>query len=95
MDTSQPQPQPLPADNRFALRKTVQQLLRQEGKIVKLDPTNFGIQPAAGQLLFPVNLPAEFQQEGLKILFTGAVKEVGLNELFAGQPIVLTQVQRH
>jgi hypothetical protein len=89
-------PQPLAADNPFVRRKTVQHLHGQEGEIVKLDPANFGIQSAGGgPVLLPLNLPAEFQQAGAKILFSGSVKEVGLNELFAGPPLVLTQVQKH
>jgi hypothetical protein len=88
--------QPLQSDNPFAQRKTVQHIQSQEGEIVKLDPANFGIRAAkAGQVLFPINLPTELQQVGAKILFSGSVKEVGLSELFAGQPIVLTQVQKH
>ncbi len=88
--------QPLPSDHPFAQRKTVQQLQRQEGEIVKLDPANFGIRSAAaGQVLLPVNLPADLQREGTKILFSGSVKEIGMSEMLAGQPIVLTQAEKH
>jgi hypothetical protein len=37
------QPQPLPSDNPFAQRKTVQRLQSQKGEIVKLNPANFGV----------------------------------------------------
>ena len=95
MSTSQ-KPSGLPQDHPVASRKTVQEMHDEEGVIVKLDATNFGIQSSAGSnVLLPVNLPQAFEQEGLKILFSGQVKEVNLNEMMAGQPLVLTEVQEH
>lgn len=89
------QPLSLPADHPFAQRRTVQTLQNQEGQIVKLDSVNFGIQSATdNRMLLPLNLPVEFQKEGENVLFSGSVKEVGLNELFAGQPLVLIQLKK-
>jgi hypothetical protein len=85
----------LSPDHPLAARKTVQTIQDEEGQIVKIDPVNFGIQTTAdGNLLLPLNLPEDCQQEGLKVMFSGTVKEVNPNELMAGQPLVLTSLHK-
>lgn len=75
-------------------RKTVQTFQKQSGKIIKIDAVNFGIEDSsAAAVLMPVNLPVSFEKEGMKIIFSGMVKEINLNEMMAGQPIVLTYLQ--
>jgi hypothetical protein len=85
----------LPPGHPVAARKTVQTIQDEEGQVIKIDPVNFGIQSSADStLLLPLNLPEDCQQEGLKIKFSGSVKEVNPNELMAGQPIVLTALHK-
>ena len=92
---SQPSSLPsLPPEHPMASRQTLQSLQNEEGVIIKTDAENYLIQmPAPGLSLFPLNLPAAFQQQGLPVVFSGAVKETGLNEFFAGQPLVLTFIE--
>lgn len=76
-------------------RATTGKIERQEGEIIQLDPVNLGIQPnGSPSLLLPCNLPAAFQQSGLKIVFSGLLKEIKPTELFAGQPFVLTHLEK-
>lgn len=73
-------------------RRTTQTIQRADGTIVKMDAANFLIQSAGFGMLLPLNLPEEFGQEGRNVLFSGELKEIGLNEFFAGQPIVLSAI---
>jgi hypothetical protein len=86
-------PTALPPDHPIFSRQTLQRLQNVEGEIVQLDPVNFGIQTASlSSLLLPLNLPEDFQTEGLKISFSGNLKEIGLNEFMAGHPLELTEI---
>lgn len=84
----------LPNDHPMSSRQTVGELHHAEGEIIELGPANYGIRTAGHNALLPLNLPDDFQQEGLKIFFSGSMKEIGLNEFMAGQPIVLSEIVR-
>ena len=76
-------------------RKTLYTLGNKEGQVVELDPVNYGIRVAGVEtVLFPVNLPSEFRHTGIKIRFSGQVKEIDLSELWAGQPVLLTEAEK-
>ena len=78
-----------------AKRKTVLTVENRRGEVVALDNTNFGIRPdEGGAVLLPVNLPSEFKKNGTMIRFSGEVKEAGLNELWAGQLFLLSEVEK-
>ena len=42
----------------------------------------------------PINLPADFKENGLRVLFSGRVGEVPSNVRMAGTPLVLSTIQR-
>jgi hypothetical protein len=78
-----------------AKRKTVLTLENRRGEVVALDNANFGIRPDdGGAVLLPVNLPGELKKNGTMIRFSGEVKEAALNELWAGQLFLLSDVQK-
>ena len=86
-------PTALSQDHPMSSRQTLQQLQDTEGEIVQIGPSNYGIQTTSvSSVLLPFNLPDDFQQEGLKVLFSGNLKEIGLNEFMAGHPLVLTEI---
>ncbi|RYZ89486.1 MAG: hypothetical protein EOO68_25395 [Moraxellaceae bacterium] len=63
-------PTALPQDHPMLSRQTLQQLHNVEGEIVQLGPANFGIRTASlNSALLPLNLPDDFQKEGLHVLF--------------------------
>ena len=73
-------------------RKTVSAVNNKEGEIFLIDNVNFGIRYAGNSKpLLPCNLPATLQKEGIKIVFSGAVKEAMPTELWAGELFVLTK----
>ena len=73
-------------------RKSINTLNLKEGEIFLIDQTNFGIRfiDSNEVILLPCNLPARFQKAGLKVVFSGALKETKMEEMWAGQPFVLT-----
>jgi hypothetical protein len=74
-------------------RKTVSTLNNKEGEIFLVDNVNYGIRyKGETRPLLPCNLPAVLQKAGKKIIFNGTVKETKLEELWAGEPFVLTKV---
>ncbi|GEM_PF-2109260 len=76
-------------------RPTVNKLERHEGEVMQIDAMNTGIHCGGDNpILFPCNLPEAFQQTGLKIIFSGLLKETTSNELMPGQPFVLTHIER-
>src|SRR6476619_3249215 len=86
---------PLSQSHPLAKRKTLYVLDNKQGEIVALDQANFGIrQEDGGTLLLPVNLPEEFQKNGTKIKFTAQAKETDAAELWAGQPVLLTNIEK-
>lgn len=85
----------LPQDHPMAKRKTVAKLEDEEGEVVVLDDANFGIRtPARNDTLLALNLPAEWQKSGARIRFSGKVKETELSEFWAGQPVLLTKIDK-
>jgi len=79
----------------YSDRNSVGEIDRKEGEVMQIDPINVGIHyQGANPILLPCNLPEAFQQTGLKIIFSGHIKEVRLNELVPGQPFVLTHIER-
>jgi len=75
-------------------RNTVSSISNKAGEIFMVDNVNFGIRSdATDQPLLPCNLPIALQKAGKKIIFSGAVKETKLSELWAGQPFVLTSIK--
>ncbi|MBC7889227.1 MAG: hypothetical protein H7Z13_15225 [Ferruginibacter sp.] len=78
----------------FTDRKTETTIAGQEGEIFLIDNANFGIRYEGGvRQLFPCNLPGALQKAGIKVVFSGAVKAIKLEELMAGQPFVLTKIR--
>jgi len=76
-------------------RNTIRNIECQEGEVIQIDTVNVGIHYGGPDpILLPCNLPEAYQQTGLKIVFSGFVKEIKLNELVPGQPFVLTHVER-
>lgn len=75
-------------------RKTVSSISNKAGEIFMIDNVNFGIRAEGTvQPLIPCNLPIPLQKAGKKIIFSGVIKAVGLAELWAGQPFVLTSAK--
>lgn len=76
-------------------RKNLNTLIKTEGEIFQIDNVNFGIRcnKENETSLLPCNLPQQLQEVGVKIVFSGIVKETRMEELWAGQPFVLTEVE--
>ena len=75
-------------------RKTVITVNNKEGEIFLIDSVNFGIwYQGNNKPLLPCNLPVFLQKAGKKIFFSGAVKETKLEELWAGEPFVITKLE--
>jgi hypothetical protein len=83
----------LSREHPLSSRKTLYSLENRQGKIVALDAANFGITIDGDTVLLAVNLPVQFQKAGVKLNFSGAVKEVDPTELWAATPILLTQAE--
>ena len=79
----------------FTDRKDLSIFSDLEGEIFQMDNVNFGIRSMGENeaSLLPCNLPQRLQKAGLKIIFSGKVKETRLEELWAGQPFVLTAIR--
>jgi hypothetical protein len=76
-------------------RTSVGEIDSKEGEVMQIDPINMGIHyEGPNPILLPCNLPEAFQQTGLKIIFSGHIKEVKSNENVPGQPFVLTHIER-
>lgn len=74
-------------------RKTISSVSNKEGEIFLMDNVNYGIHyKGESRPLLPCNLPGVLQKAGKKIVFSGAIKETQLQELWAGEPFVLTKV---
>ena len=72
-------------------RKTISTITGATGEITKIDSFNYGISYKGDyKLLLPCNLPLQFRKEGTMVSFTGDVKEVKPEEMWAGHPFVLT-----
>ena len=83
------------SESLVAKRKTVLTIENRRGEVVALDNANFGIRPDdGGAVLLPVNLPTELKENGTMIRFSGEVKETDLNEFWAGQLFLLTNVEK-
>ena len=75
-------------------RKTTDTISNKEGEIFLLDNVNLGIRyKGDNRPLLPCNLPAALQKAGKKIIFSGAIKETKPEELWAGEPFVLTKAE--
>jgi len=75
-------------------RKTTDTISNKEGEIFLLDNVNFGIRSKGyPRPLLPCNLPAALQKTGKQIIFSGAIKETKPEELWAGEPFVLTKAE--
>lgn len=78
-------------------RQTTDTLENQEGEVVAIDAANFGIQckNAGTGLLLPLNLPAPLKKAGVKVVFSGSVKQTNPEELWAGKPVILTSIKEN
>lgn len=85
----------LQTDHPMAKRKTIHSFKRQEGDIVLIDGTNMGIQTKDSVVLLPINLPASMKKAGVHVLFSADAKETGPAELWAAQPVILTEISRN
>ena len=75
-------------------RKTISVINKNEGEVFLLDNVNFGIrQKGSARPLLPCNLPAALQKAGTTIVFSGLIKETKLEEMWAGEPFVLTRAE--
>ncbi len=85
----------LEQNNIYTDRKTVKRIENKEGEVYLIDNVNFGIrsQDKEAVPLLPCNLPQPLQRAGIKIIFSGLIKETGLAEFWAAQPFVLTSVR--
>jgi hypothetical protein len=81
--------------NSLDSRPTVSSLENVEGEITVIDNNNFGIrQKGDGSvLLLPVNLPAQLRKAGSRVIFSGSIKRANPEEMWAGQPFVLTDIR--
>jgi hypothetical protein len=76
-------------------RKTTGTIRGIEGEVMLLDPVSFGIHcSGAHPILMPCNLPDAYQQTGLKVRFSGVVKEIFANESMTATPFVLESIER-
>ena len=87
-----PAPQ-LKQDHPLASRKNLYSLENKNGTVIALDATNFGIHLEGDTTLLPVNLPSSLQKAGIKINFSGAVKETDPAEFWAASPLLLTKAK--
>jgi len=80
-----------PLDN----RPSVSSLENVEGEITLIDGSNFGIRYKGGSsdTLSPVNLPAQFRKAGIRVIFSGSIKRADPEEMWAGQPFILTDIK--
>ena len=79
----------------MAHRKTLYDLKEDEGEVVVIHKTSFGIRSADGQsMLFPVNLPRKFQKSGIKVKFTAQTRQTGLTELWVGESVFLKRIEQ-
>lgn len=85
----------LQTDHPMAKRKTIQSFKNQEGDIVLIDGASMGIQTKDSIVLLPVNLPASMKKAGVHILFSADAKETGPAELWAAQPVILTEISKN
>jgi hypothetical protein len=87
--------QPLPQFHPLAGRKTLYTLENRPGEIVMADSANYVIRTAGDDKIFlPLNLPVVFRKAGMKINFSGMVKEIDPTEFWAGQPVILTRINK-
>ena len=42
----------------------------------------------------PTNLPVDYKEDGLRVLFSGSIREIPSNVRMAGTPLVLSTIQR-
>lgn len=91
MPTDNVQMETLDQKDCYPDRKIISTIKDATGKISKIDNSNFGIQyNGEYNVLLPCNLPVNMQKEGLEVKFDGEVKDVKPEEMWAGQPFVLT-----
>ncbi|HEV8286654.1 MAG TPA: hypothetical protein VGQ09_20235 [Chitinophagaceae bacterium] len=90
-DASAPQ---LTQEHPLAKRKTLYSLEDKQGTVLALDNANFGINIGGDTILLPLNLPVQLQEAGIKINFSGEVKETDAAELWAAPPILLTRAEK-
>ena len=76
-------------------RPTVSSLENVEGEITLIDGNNFGIRHKgdSAALLLPVNLPAQLRKAGTRVIFSGSVKRANPEEMWAGEPFMLTDIR--
>lgn len=76
-------------------RPTLSSLENVEGEITRIDNNNFGIRHKGdgAVLLLPVNLPDQLRKAGTRVVFSGAVKRADPEEMWAGQPFMLTDIR--
>ena len=76
-------------------RPTISSMENAEGEIILIDSNNFGIRQKGDSpgLLLPVNLPAQLQKAGTRVIFSGSIKRANPEEMWAGQPFMLTDIR--
>ena len=83
--------EPHPLDS----RPSVGSLENVEGEITLIDGNNFGIRHKGDSsgVLLPVNLPAQMRKAGIRVVFSGSIKRADPEEMWAGQPFLLTDIK--
>jgi len=84
----------LTREHPLAKRKTLYSLEDKQGTVIALDNANFGISIGDDTILLPLNMPAQLQEAGIKINFSGEVKETDPAELWAAAPVLLTRAEK-
>lgn len=68
----------------------------QRGTVRQISGDVYGLEPDSdpGTRYLPETLPAEFKQEGLRVIFSGTVGEIPPNVRMMGTPFTLTDIRR-
>jgi len=81
----------LPRLHQIEGRPTTSLIQKEEGTIVELDAGLWGIMYRRHSVL-PVNLPAALRRTGVRVHFSGELKQVSTAEFWAALPVVLTAI---
>jgi len=76
-------------------RSTTEKISNVEGFITKKIGSFFiSVDNDASKSYQPCNLSTEYEEEGMKILFSGKVKEIYPHERRAGSPFVISEIKK-
>lgn len=81
----------LPRYHPVAARSTISMIQQQEGIVVELEAGLPGI-AYNEQAVLPVNLPEPLREPGIRVIFSGEIKQISKAEFWAALPVVLTDI---